>query len=37
MQLQAPPSEANGWRRLVVQNGDRKQVIVLVKWTVVAR
>jgi len=32
-----PPSAANGWRRLVVRNDGKKQVVLLVTWTVLER
>ena len=31
-----PPSPANGWRRLVVRNDGKKQVVILVNWTVLS-
>jgi hypothetical protein len=34
LRIVTPPSAANGWRRLVIRNEGRKQVIVIVKWTV---
>ena len=31
-----PPSPASGWRQLVVRNDGKKQVVILVKWTVLS-